>query len=316
MNPHGHLLSREESSTVHRLSWTGQIGPLLYVPAWTAFATISVFAAEGSLPLAAAIPLALLGWAGSGLCLAAFFLLMHEGTHGTLARSRPLNRWLGRLTGLPIFLGFTGYKVLHLRHHDHLGGPEDPDEYENLSRRPAILLLLQVFRLTIGSYLYLVLIPLLGWKHGSAEDRRGILLETLLHAVVYTLAFLWIPSRVLVLGWILPTLAANLLTNARGLAQHGLAVPTDPYLASRSIRPPRWVRAAYLNENYHLEHHLFPGVPHYRLHELHLLLRPRLPRALWIPGYFWFLRRFTTALRTGDLTPIGFVEHEGRPAPR
>lgn len=312
MNPHRDLLSPEETAALHRLSWKGHMGSLLYVPAWAAFGAISVVAARGLLPSAVAVPLWLVGWMGSGLCLAAFFLLMHEGTHGTLSRSRTTNRLLGLLTGLPIFLGFSGYRVLHLRHHDNLGGPDDPDEYENLSRRPAILLLLQVFRLTIGSYLYLVLIPILGWKHGSSRDRRDILLDTLVHALLYAAAFHWIPWSILLNAWIAPTLAANLLTNARGLAQHGVADPTDPFLASRSIRPSRWVRLAYLNENYHLEHHLFPGVPQYRLHDLHQVLRPRLPRALWIPGYLWFLRRFVGALRSGDLSPIGFIEHKGR----
>jgi len=315
MNDHRHLLTLEESKSLHKLSWRGQLGALLYLPLWFACGTVSVLAARGDFPAFWSVALGVAGWAGSGLCLAAFFLLMHEGTHGTLSRFRPLNRFLGTLTGLPIFLGFSGYRVLHLRHHDNLGGPDDPDEYENLSRRPAILLGLQVFRLTIGSYLYLALIPILGWKHGTRRDRWNILLDTLVHGVVYTVAFHWLPWSILFPAWIAPTLAANVLTNARGLAQHGIADPSDPYLASRSIRPSPWVRLAYLNENYHLEHHLFPGVPHYHLHDLHRILRPRLPRALWIPGYVWFLKRFFFALRTGNLSPIGHVENHGAPVP-
>jgi len=302
------LLGPRESHDLHQLSWRRQLPALLYVPAWFAGGTICVIAARSGWSPWLRIPLWTAGWAMAGLSLAAFFLLMHEGTHSTLAKSSLVNRLLAVILGIPLYLGFTSYRVLHLRHHDNLGGGDDPDEYANYTSNTVVLWMLHLFRLTIGSFLYLVLIPILAWKHGTRSERMAIAQECLLLGTIYAAIFGWLPCSVSLNALLLPALAANFLTNSRGLAQHGLTDPGDPFLASRSIRPSAWVRHLYLNENYHLEHHLYPGVPHYRLHDLHLLLRSRWPKALWIPGYLWFLRRFFAAIRTGDNTIIGYIE--------
>jgi fatty acid desaturase len=65
------------------------------------------------------------------------------------------------------------------------------------------------------------------------------------------------------------------------------------------------VRFLVLNENYHLEHHLYPEIPSYHLHQLHLLLRDRFPRSVSGRSYSGFLARFLRATWRRDETPIG-----------
>jgi fatty acid desaturase len=60
------------------------------------------------------------------------------------------------------------------------------------------------------------------------------------------------------------------------LGQHYDIDPTDPAKWGTLMRGHWFWDFAYLNSNYHLEHHYFPGVPFYHL--------PRLQRAL-IPFY-------------------------------
>jgi fatty acid desaturase len=60
------------------------------------------------------------------------------------------------------------------------------------------------------------------------------------------------------------------------LGQHYDIDPTDPAKWGTLMRGQWFWDFAYLNSNYHLEHHYFPGVPFYNL--------PRLQRAL-IPFY-------------------------------
>jgi hypothetical protein len=73
------------------------------------------------------------------------------------------------------------------------------------------------------------------------------------------------------------------------------------------MRPHPVVAFCLLNENYHLEHHLFPEVPSYHLRELHELLWPRLPRAVTGQSYVGFLLRFLRATWRLDETPIGLT---------
>jgi fatty acid desaturase len=58
------------------------------------------------------------------------------------------------------------------------------------------------------------------------------------------------------------------------LGQHYSIDPVDPAGWSTLIRGHWFWDTAFLNSNYHLEHHYFPGVPFYRLPELQKLLTP------------------------------------------
>ena len=69
--------------------------------------------------------------------------------------------------------------------------------------------------------------------------------------------------------WFVPLLLMGALTAIRGFTQHGITDASDPYLASRTMLPSPMVAFFLLNENYHLEHHLFPEVPSYHLPALH-----------------------------------------------
>jgi fatty acid desaturase len=64
-----------------------------------------------------------------------------------------------------------------------------------------------------------------------------------------------------------------------GLTQHaGLAEDVlDHRLNSRTVMMNPVFRFIYLNMNYHVEHHMFPMVPYYRLPELHEEMKPFCP---------------------------------------
>jgi len=241
----------------------------------------------------------------AALGLNAFVLLLHEGMHRTLLRSQLWNRWVSVGLGGCVAISFTAYQVMHEQHHRYLGDPRDPDEYRNYTSSPTPLWALHFVRLTVGCFLYVLLIPILAWRRGTAVDRRHILQEYAVLAAAWTAAFLWIPLSVLARAWLLPLVVVAVMTQLRGFTQHGITDPSDPLLASRSIHPGPLVRFLVLNENYHLEHHLYPEIPSYNLRRLHLLLRDRLPRSVSGSSYSGFLARFLRATWRRDETPIG-----------
>ena len=105
-----------------------------------------------------------------------------------------------------------------------------------------------------------------------------------------------------------PLLVVGWLVNLRGFTQHGLAVAEDPLLASRSVHAHPVVAFLLLNENFHLEHHLFPEIPSYNLLKLHKLIWPRLPRAVKNDSYSEFLLTSLKQATHLDESPIGVVE--------
>lgn len=223
-------------------------------------------------------------------------LFTHEGVHGALARRPGWNRALAAVCAWPVLQNFSAYKVLHLRHHADLGGGLDPDHYTNYTPRPWLVFLMNWGRLLLGYPAYITMIPILGWRQGSASDRGWIALEVAAVLGLGVLAvFAPLPSGALLHGWVIPMLIINTLVNIRGMSQHTLLPePAHPIRGSRTILTNPVTTFFMCNENYHLEHHLFPRVPWYNLPRLHALLKDELTAqgAPFIPSYFAFVRQW------------------------
>jgi fatty acid desaturase len=232
---------------------------------------------------------------------------MHEGMHGVLFANRRWNWIASVLLGSTFLMSFSAYRVMHLRHHRFLGDPRDPDDYHNYSRSRPVVWCLHFVRLTFGPLLYLCLIPVLALKHGSSPQRKLICIEYTLLASMYSILLRVFSYREVFAVWFVPLVLMGALTAIRGFTQHGITEASDPYLASRTMLPGPMVAFFLLNENYHLEHHLFPEVPSYHLRELHELIWPRLPRAVSGTSYLGFLAAFLRATPRMDETPIGRV---------
>ena len=248
----------------------------------------------------------------TAVALNTFPLLMHEGMHGILFANRRLN-WLASVAlGSTFMLSFSAYRVMHIRHHRYLGDPRDPDDYHNYSGHRFVVWGLHFVRLTLGPLLYLVLIPVMAIRYGSRAQRRLVCVEYVILAAIYSALLRTFPARELLLVWFVPLLLMGAMTAIRGFTQHGITEATDPYLASRTMLPNPVVAFFLLNENYHLEHHLFPEVPSYHLPELHRLIWPQLPRAVSGRSYLAFLGAFLRATPRMDETPIGRITRDGR----
>ncbi len=316
------VLCEAWQSTVNARKWLAQgveagLAPLLALD-WRSRALELVFFCTLAV---AGFWCSLSGWTGgrwpllaaggliSAVALNAFVLLMHDGMHHTLFRNRTWN-WLGSVAlGSTFLMSFTAYRIMHTRHHRFLGDPRDPDDYQNYVQRPrALLWSLHFVRLTVGSLLYLALIPLLALKYGSDDERRRVLLEYSLMLAIYAALWHLAPARFLFLAWLAPLLVVGSLTAIRGFTQHGITDAADPFLASRTVLPHPVVGFLLLHENFHLEHHLFPEVPSYHLPRLHRLIWNKLPRAVSSRGYLGFLGKFLRATPKLDDRPIG-LEH-------
>jgi len=222
-------------------------------------------------------------------------LFTHEAVHGTLSPNRKWNAILGALCAIPVLQNFSAYRVLHLRHHEHLGEEGDPDHYPNYTRWTWMVFLMNWGRLLIGYPVYIVAIPILGFKQGSATERRGIVAEALAGAVFLVLLFR-LPAFVVIHAWVIPMLIINTFVNIRGMSQHTLLEQHhgDTVRGTRTILTNPVTTFFMCNENYHLEHHLHPGVPWYHLPRVSRILRDELTArgAPFIPSYFAFVREF------------------------
>jgi fatty acid desaturase len=245
------------------------------------------------------------GIALAAAALNAFYLLSHEGHHGLLFRDRVLNHAANIALCVPLLHSPSAYRVLHTLHHRYLGGPGDPDEYRNYTGSAGLRWTLQWVRLTMGTLVYMPLIPVVAWRRAGAVERRYIAIEYAGMIVIWVVVFATIPVPILLQTWLIPGVVVGYVSAVRALAQHALTDAHDPLLASRSVRSNAVVSFLLLNENYHLEHHLFPEIPSYNLPRLRAVTRSRLPHTVEAPSYTRFLGGFVGRFLRGDESPMG-----------
>ena len=205
----------------------------------------------------------------------------HEAGHGTAFRTRWIDQGLYQLASFMIMRDPTTWRWSHTRHHtDTLILGRDP---EIAVMRPARLARLLV------NFVGLVDVPLAFasmFRHAAgrltadeadyvpASERHKVYrtarIDLAIYAATIGLAIgfrSWLP--VVLIGG--PRLYGALLLYVYSFTQHaGMGENVLDYrLNTRTVKMCRLNRFLYWNMNYHVEHHMFPMVPYYRLPELH-----------------------------------------------
>ena len=106
---------------------------------------------------------------------------------------------------------------------------------------------------------------------------------------------LLLQSWVLVVYWIAPLLLMKWSHQPQNLIEHsGLTHAPDTLINTRTIRTNPVLRWLLWNMPYHTVHHTFPGVPFFRLPELHRAVFAKLghqPPSASYPGFLWHMVR-------------------------
>ena len=246
------------------------------------------------------LPLALV----QGFTVFNFTILLHEVVHHTVfPRRRPrAERLLSLLYAVPSGMSPSQFTRWHLDHHEELGSDEHDPKRHHLSPK-------------VNTRLYKLLYctPALFFIYFRAARREAATYDPRLRARIARERRLSIAAHVAALAALLyvfgPYAAFRtsifpvffvfpIAFTLNRLGQHYDIDPDDPAKWGTLMRGHRFWDFVFLNSNYHLEHHYFPGVPFYRL--------PALQRAL-IPFYD---RRGTRWQTYGGLVYGWFVENK------
>ncbi len=225
-----------------------------------------------------------------GSQLHALTVLQHDCGHQSAFASRAANLWWGRVLAVFILLPYTSFTELHRMHHAHLGDEaRDPDEWFYRGGRRWLFLREALF------------MPRFIWRSLTATAptvRRRVRNELManLAALVGAAALLIALGRfdAALFAIVLPMLTLAVLVNplSRGFEHYpmSLLAGDDPRrfdlrFNTVTVTSPL-VGLAWVNINYHVEHHLFPRVPFFNLPALHRLLRdgPYLQRGFLLQG--------------------------------
>lgn len=212
--------------------------------------------------------------------------LMHDAAHYRGYANRKLNDFVGEIIALPTSASMAGYRNTHFAHHRELNSENDPDWQRNVGLTeyefpaPRVTVVMRALQYLSG----LKSVSAVTGFHKN-KDTRDIA-AAVARARLFFFVALLISSivlgfwKLLLLYWIVPLMTVFLaIRYIRNVAEHYALEHENVLTESRTVLAPFWELwlIAPWGLNYHLEHHLFPGVPCFRLGELHRLLMTRKP---------------------------------------
>jgi fatty acid desaturase len=215
-------------------------------------------------------------------------IFMHDAAHGTLTRNKVANEITGQIAcAWPLLLDVRSFRHVHLKHHRLEGAPGDPDfDFRSGDDWRFPRSLASVVRPVVLDFVGFGAVTVLGYLkyYGQAprDPRWGIALAKV---AFYGLALALIARTGVWMGllayWVVPMLTAlKAFVRWREIAEH-YGVEASHALDRTRTTLTTWIERMTIaprNINYHLEHHLFPGVPWHSLPALHAAL-------MRIPGY-------------------------------
>ena len=221
------------------------------------------------------------------------FSLLHDCGHGSCTTSRIGNAIIGHYASLWCFMPFFPWKYIHTEHHVWAGNPERDPGLALVQRARTTRKLPRL--LTAGWRIWL---PIAGlaqhvvyWTYPITAFRRGVLSRSKQLRCAASVA--WLLGAYIAFHFAAPRLF-NWMNVVPAVFFYLMLVeivnfPHHVGLTSFSERLPLWrqhlpTRTCYypvvisellvLNFNFHIEHHLFPNLPWYRLRAARQLVKP------------------------------------------
>ncbi len=203
-----------------------------------------------------------------GLSFSSYGSTSHDLVHRTLHLPPRINQFLLSLIELLSFRSGTAYRLSHLHHHRHLLAADDIEGAAAHGTLAGALLSGPTLQFRIWRW---------AWRTHYYE-RRILLVEALAIGVLMTVAIVMIPfSRVpfvyacfVIAGsWTFPLVTVYATHDAR----------SDRELERTRLFRGWLFRLVGFDHLYHLEHHLYPAVPHHHWKHLADRLDPYLARA-------------------------------------
>lgn len=210
--------------------------------------------------------------------------LQHQVLHAQGFRNKTLNEVVGVLLGLPMLVSYTDYKSSHMHHHKYLGTPENReyfdygDQYGKSTLRSVSALLMRLF-MVLHYFRFIKNVTIALWSRSYSDTNPSvskriardyvIMLTLIIACVAITLLLEW---DTILWVWILPlVLVAAPIHALIEMPEHFRCntESTEPFANTRTIKSNAFMNWFTNGNNYHVEHHLMPGLPIDRLHDLH-----------------------------------------------
>lgn len=227
------------------------------------------------------------GWSGIG----------HELLHETVFKKRIVNRILVSIFSIYLWNNWEYHKISHKVHHRSTMITDVDYEFDPKQKPLGIWdiiisltfnykYFIRALHFQAQNSLNIVKGPL-GEKYISegTPNRikvvRAARMILTVHFTVLIISLLFDKIFISILFSLSP-FCCNLFSRVLAISQHyKMQVNVkDPRLTSRSIKLPRWIEFLYANMNYHIEHHMYSGIPFYNLPKARQIIMEDIPQPI------------------------------------
>jgi len=236
--------------------------------------------------------------------------LIHETWHHNLFETRWVDTLCGHILSFIFFVLYPPTRHGHILHHRYNRTELDPDAY-NTGESSLQLTFLYYGVFFIGAPLAVIHFNLLypfQFYNRQQIVKHFLQLSVLIAAqtVIWSMAYRYNWHQQLLQIWVIPILLASPWNGLKSVADHFCNQwKGDPLHTATTVESNRFTTYIWNGLNYHLEHHLFPGVPGYNLGKIHQELKPLLvkEKAPLYPSYskiWWAAFRRGPELMQGE----------------
>lgn len=252
-------------------------------------------------------------WTVHGILLNFLFSALHETVHRTAFHSRRANRAVAWICGLAVNLPPRYFRCFHFDHHRYTQDPDRDPELLGGAAKPASAAQYVDFLFGIRRVWWQEIKTRVRHALGRIEEpfipasaRAAITAEARSFLALYggvALFSVALGRADALYFWIIPLLIGRPFLSAFLLAEHGGCEPgAENMLANtRTTLTNPLVRALAWNMPYHVEHHLFPGVPFHALHRVYERVRPQ--HRFLSHGYLGFQTAYLRQTATPSESP-------------
>ncbi len=210
--------------------------------------------------------------------LYAMYSLIHEAIHYSISRNKVLNDGIAQFfLGIPLFISITEIRKAHLAHHKYLQTENDPEmkhllynefQFPKTKTQIAALFFLDISGI---NFVYYKLLKLFSWLLNFDLNKLKDAVKIILFAIVFVVAYYNNFLIDLMLYWLIPFATLYQLLNRIRLSTEHFNIDETNAFKTRSVIPSFMEKCIFSPHNlgYHLEHHLYPGIPFYNLPKLH-----------------------------------------------
>ncbi|MBX9613790.1 MAG: fatty acid desaturase [Burkholderiales bacterium] len=222
-------------------------------------------------------------YVGMGYMQMGVVTFMHDGVHNVLFKARWKNWAFGIFAMVPLLISFIAFREDHLIHHRHNRTAQDLDAFMMGQRGVGDFIVFYTYALAgvlLTALQFIFIFPAQSLRGKKAAIH---LAEMALHVAVAVALFEWV-SRLGVafhalMLWFWPIVCFSFFNSVRFVAEHyGTPWNAGQLAGTRTIISNRLNSWFWNNINYHIGHHVYPGVPWYNLQQLHVLLVPEIIR--------------------------------------